>query len=252
MENMLVFPAGSTLACQYAAAFLKKQGVALVDHPTPEVSHLLLDVPSFDSDGQLRNGGNPQNLLQMLPTNITVVGGNLNHSVLTGYRTLDLLKNPEYLAINAAITADCALQVAASHLHTTFSDSPSIVIGWGRIGKCLAALLHNAHSPVTIAARKETDRAMAKALGFHAVEICEIPKLLPQYRVLFNTVPELILRKNDFRVNGHCVKIELASINGIECEDIVVARGLPGVYAPESSGNLIGRIFLKLCREGNL
>ncbi|MBP3925764.1 MAG: hypothetical protein J6D13_01075, partial [Clostridium sp.] len=79
MPNKLIYPAGTTPACQYAAGLLSDLGYALTDHPAPEITHLLLDVPSFRSDGLLRNGDDPEKLLSMLPENVTVIGGNLNH-----------------------------------------------------------------------------------------------------------------------------------------------------------------------------
>lgn len=253
MEKMLLFPVGTTPACQYAAEFLKKQGFSLVDHPTPEVTHLLLDIPTFDSQGNLRSGSDIRPLLQMLPERITVIGGNLNHPALSGYRVADLLADPDYLAQNGAITADCALRVAAGHLTTTFRETPVLVLGWGRIGKCLSRLLQNVGAKVTVAARKASDRAMIKALGLDAVEISAVPKVLPQYRLLFNTVPELLFSKEVCsRQNDHCVKIELASEDGMAWEDVITARGLPGKYAPESSGNLIGQTIVTLYQEGNL
>jgi dipicolinate synthase subunit A len=78
---------------------------------------------------------------------------------------MDLLKDPHYLAKNAAITAECALKVAAPYLKTTFSESPTLILGWGRIGKCLARLLSARNCPVSVAARKESDRAMLEAFG---------------------------------------------------------------------------------------
>lgn len=249
MGNMLVYTIGSTAACRYAAGFLEKAGIGLVDHPSPEVTHLLLDVPGFGADGTLRGGGDVKEILKMLPSGITVVGGNLSHPALEGYQTLDLLKDAAYLAENAAITADCALQVAAPNMVTTFAGSPALVIGWGRIGKCLGQLLRAMGTEVTIAARKETDRAMVRALGFKAVDIGGISKVLPWCRLIFNTAPELLLHKKQLALYKNCVKIDLASKPGMEGEDVIRARGLPGVYAPESSGKLIADTFLRLTGE---
>lgn len=246
---MLVYPVGNTEACRYASVFLKQAGVGLVDHPAPEVTHLLLDVPSFGADGRLRGGGELKRILEMLPSDIVVVGGNLMHPALEGYQVIDLLKDAQYLAVNAAITADCALQVAAPLLTTTFADSPALIIGWGRIGKCLGQLLRAVGADVTIAARKETDRAMIRALGFAAVDTGGISDLLSKYRLLFNTVPELILHKGELRGCRNCVKIDLASKPGINGDDVVWARGLPGIHAPESSGRLIAETFLRSCKE---
>ncbi len=250
METMLVYPAGSTKACQYASSFLQNAGIAIVDHPTPEVSHLLLDVPSFENTGLLRGGGDLKELLRMLPSDITVIGGNLNHPVLQSCKTLDLLQDAGYLARNAAITAECALQVAADHMETTFTDSPALIIGWGRIGKCLAQLLRALGTDVTVAARKETDRAMLQGLGYRAVEIESIPAYLSKVKLIYNTVPAMIIHKEHTALWRTSVWIDLASKPGIEGNDVIWARGLPGIYAPESSGKLIAETFLNAYKEG--
>lgn len=245
----LVYPVGGTAACQYAGEFLRKAGIALVDHPAPEVTHLLLDVPSFDSEGRLRGGGDLKDLLRMLPPGITVIGGNLEHICPDSYQKLDLLKDEWYLAQNAAITAECALQAAARHMQCVFSGSSVLVMGWGRIGKCLSLLLKGIGADVTVAARKETDRAMARALGFGAADMVGLGRLLSRFQVVFNTVPYPILHKEE-TAGCRALLVELASRPGILGEQVVSARGLPGIYAPESSGRLIAETILRLSREG--
>lgn len=246
LKDMLVFPVGSTSACGFAAAFLQKAGISLVDHPTPEVTHVLLDVPSFNADGALRGGGHLKTVLERVPVSVTVIGGNLLHPMLKEYAVMDLLKDPQYLAKNAAITADCALQAAVPQLTTILAGIPVLIIGWGRIGKCLGSLLKSIGADVTIAARKETDRAMIQALGVQAVNIDSIPRILPGCRLLFNTVPEIVVHADELALYKNCVKIELASKPGLEGTDIIQAKGLPGVYAPESSGKLIAETIVRL------
>lgn len=245
MDNILIYPTGSTAACRYAAQFLQKQNIPLVDHPTPEVTHLLLDIPSFGSDGKLRSGGALEPLLEMLPPNITVIGGHLSHPALEHHRTVDLLMDAHYLSVNAAITADCALQVATPLLTTTLQDSPALVIGWGRIGKCLAQMLKALRCNVTVAARKEADRAMLRALQYEAVDMEQMVRTLPKYRLIFNTAPESVLSAGQLR-KCSAVKIDLASRRGLESGDVVWARGLPGIHAPESSGKLIAETILSI------
>lgn len=240
MVDILVYPAGSSEAIRSAAFHLQKRGVPLVDHPTPEATHLLLDVPARTV---------PVSLLEQLPERITVVGGNLIHPELAESLKMDLLRNEAYLAANAAITADCAIRVAAEHMKTTFPDSPALVIGWGRIGKCLVRLLKDIGCPVTVAARKDADRAMLKALGYEAYEPGALPEL-GRFDLIFNTAPAPMLGKSQLSRCPAAVKIDLASLPGLEGEDVIWARGLPGRYAPESSGKLIAETFLKLCREG--
>ena len=248
MANTLIFPVGSTSACRYAVGFLEKAGFRTVDHPTPDATHLLLDVPSFGPDELLRSGEALDRILERLPEYITVIGGNLSHSALNGYRKFDLLTDDSYLAENARITADCALQVAAPLLTRGLYDSPALIIGWGRIGKCLGQLLKGLGNDVTIAARKSCDRAMIRALGCKAVHPDKIHDLKP-YRLLLNTAPEKVLNTNQILSWEHCVKIDLASAKGLDWEDAVWARGLPGIHAPESSGQLIADTVSRLIKE---
>lgn len=245
MNDILLYPIGNTEAIRYAVHFLHQKGTALIDHPAPEVTHLLLDVPSFRSDGNLHSGEDIRFHLERLPPGITVIGGNLNHPELSGYRKLDLVKDETYLARNAAITADCALKVAAPLLITTFADTPTLVNGWGRIGKCLARMLKGLGCNVSVAARKESDRAMLLALGYRAVDF---DGTLENFALIFNTVPAPIFSReiNDSR---NCVKIDLASVDGLSGDDVIHARGLPGALAPQSSGRLIAEAFLKCRRE---
>lgn len=249
MDPILIYPRGSTDACAHAAAFLKRAGFALTDHPCLETTHLLLDVPSFAANGALRGGGDLARELEMLPSAVTVIGGNLSNPVLFEHRTFDLLQDPEYLAQNAAITAECALRIAGSMLPTVFSDSPALIIGWGRIGKCLARLLTGMGCCVTIGARKAADRAMAGALGLKTADIPQIPEILPGIRLLLNTVPAPILNAEVLDSCPGCVKIDLASTPGLNGSDVVFARGLPGQYAPESSGRQIARAVIRRIQE---
>lgn len=238
MAEILVYTAGCSGTAPYAAAALQKAGIPLVDHPTPDATHLLLDVPSREI---------PEGLLDRLPESITVVGGNLTDLVPDGYRKLDLLKTEAYLAQNAAITADCAIRVAVSRMTRVFSGSHALVIGWGRIGKCLAGLLKNIGCRVTVAARKESDRAILAALGYDTADP-ESLTYLQQYHLIYNTAPAPVLDKTRLCGCPDTLKIDLASRPGLEGADVIWARGLPGLYAPESSGNLIADIFLKEAR----
>lgn len=243
MNEICIFPVGTTPACRYALEDLQRKGLKLTDHPSPEVSHLLLDVPSFRGDGQLRGGGDIEPLLQMLPEDLTVIGGQLCHPALDRYRTLDLLRHEGYLAKNAAITADCALKVAAPLLETTFRDTRVLIFGWGRIGKCLAALLKALGAEVTVAARKEQDRGMLEALGYRAVDTEEANAMIPKMGLIFNTVPQRMAQAAD------CVAIDLASVRGLTGETVVWARGLPGIHAPKSTGQLTADTILDILKE---
>lgn len=246
---MVLYSVGKTKASLFAAQILEKNGFTLIDHPSPDITHLLLDVPSFRLDGMLRSGDSPETILERIPANVHILGGNLTHPLLTGSRTSDLLRDPVYLAQNASITADCAIRLSGTYMDRTFSDSRALVIGWGRIGKCLAAALKKLGCKVTVSARKESDRAMLCALGFDTVCPENIPHQLFRYSILFNTVPAPVL---SVPVPETCLALELASSPGISGDNILSATGLPGKMAPKTSGKLIADTILRFLQEDTL
>ena len=230
---MLLYPIGKTEAAAHAADLLKQSGIPLIYHPSPEVTHLLLDI---------RPGQDPylSYILSMLPPSTIVIGGNVN---LPEHKVWNFLEDETYLARNAAITAHCAIKSALPHLQATLADTPTLVIGWGRIGKCLARLLRAMDCPVTVAARKETDRAQLQALGY---TVQDTTKLNPgPYGLIFNTVPAPVLPE----AQTAALKIELASTDGIAGPDVITARGLPGKLAPLTSGKLIAETILRYHKE---
>lgn len=241
MVSKVLFPIGTTDSCRFAARLLARSGFLLTDHPSPDITHLLLDIPSFTP-----NGIDLRELLRMLPGTVTVIGYGLDADFLEKYAKLDLRKDPLFLAKNAAITAECALQAAMPCLTTTLRDTSALILGWGRIGKCLAKLLQDIGTPVTIAARKKADRAMAEALGYRSVDFSELDREASRHRLLFNTVPDGITLSSP---SPDCVKIDLASPPGLQGCDCIPARGLPGKYAPESAGKLIAERVSRLIKE---
>lgn len=234
---------GTTPALGTAVQLLKGWGYSFTDTPDSTVTHLLLPVPAFAPDGNVKGGGPLEPLIKSLPHTICVIGGNLSHPALQSCRRIDLLQDAIYLSENAYITAHCALRLALSRLPVALRGCKVLIIGWGRIGKCLAAMLKSMEADVTVAARKENDRAMLLALGYKAIGTEDIAAA--PYRVIFNTAPKMVLPESP----PGALKIDLASKPGIGGDGVIWARGLPGKDAPETSGELIARTVIRLLRE---
>ena len=213
-------------AMEYAAIWLRGAGITVTEAPTPETTHFLLPVPTrcFDT----------------LPESVVIVGGNLH--CLPGYTVIDLLKDPQYLVENAAITARCAPKL----VDADWRGLPVLVLGWGRIGKYLARELREFGAAVTIAARKSGDLETAAALGYGTIPISDAKQALSRFQVVFNTIPAMVLPLGTW--DG--IAVELASKPGMSGGNIVDGKGLPGRLAPEASGELIARRFLALVKEG--
>ena len=241
MKNAVFYLAGDSAALRYAGEYLEDLGAEVAQRPDSRVTHLLLPVPSAQP------GCDVQALLSQLPKGITIVGGNLNPDDFPGYKLMDLLRDPTYLARNAAITAYCALRLAMMELPVMLRGCRVLIIGWGRIAKCLAALLWALEADVTVAARQEADRAMACALGYRAEAITDLDDTLNDYRLIFNTVPAPVLSEKQVELcRQGCLRIDLASVEGIGGSHKIWARGLPGKDAPESSGILIAKTIIRL------
>ena len=243
---MKIYCAGTTSAAEYAATELWESGWNVTSQPGGDVDVLLLDVPSFGPNGQLRGGGEIQRILERLPREVLVCGGKLEHPALEGYTKIDLLQNADYLAENAYITAEAALDVALPYLQRTIRGCRVLILGWGRIGKCLGNLLKCMGTEVTVVARRAADRAMLRALGFDAVGFPVEDEVLRSVRLIYNTVPYEVL---DSSRAGNCIMIDLASRQGITGDDVIIARGLPGIHFPESSGKLIAKTLTATLRK---
>ena len=171
----------------------------------------------------------------------TVIGGNLDF-LNEAVERLDLLKDPYYLAANAAITAEAALALVLKELNCEISAANILILGWGRIGKCLTHQLHHLNANVTVYARKDADRAMLRALGYRYCTREELDRSACRYHCIINTIPAPVLTDADARtIRPDCLKLELASGIWLPGEDVVLAHGLPGKCKPEASGNLIAK-----------
>ena len=244
MDHHRFFCAGQTPAIQFAKAALAQNGILFNDSAGWDTVNLLLDIPSFRPGDQQRI----ETLLSSLPKCITVWGGNLCQPILDGFKCMDLLTDEIYLTQNAAITADSTMDILNSLLKRPFPETNVLIIGWGRIGKCLASLLSESGCHVTVSARKNEDLSNIITSGYAAVETRQIHQILPKVNLIINTVPAMVLPESPCNI----LKIDLASVKGIAGEDVLWARGLPGRYAPERSGKLICDTILRFLKEEHL
>ena len=225
------------IAMEYAVRFLQAEGYRITDLPDQNTAHLLLPVPSFPQGWDYLIP-----ILEKLPAKAGIYGGYLQIPPLIGYKRIDFLADPYYLARNAAITAECTLEIMEDHIHQGLSGKSVLILGWGRIGKCLGKILQQKGADVTIAARKDSDLAMIDVLGYHAMSLHD---LQPDAQFIINTVPSMILDP----VPDDAIAIELASKPGMAGANIISARGLPGKMRPGESGTLIGETFLRLSKN---
>jgi len=219
-----------TPALEIAARHLRQQGVIFTD-TSMEAEYLLYSAPT------------KLDMLNDCTMDQTVIGGGLDF-LNENVERLDLLKDPYYLCANAAITAEAALAMILEKLNCEITRANILILGWGRIGKCLTHQLHHLNANVTVYARKDSDRALLRALGYRYTTREELRRTLSRYSTIVNTIPAPLLTEEESTRPG-CFKLELASGVWLPGEDVTVAHGLPGKCKPEASGALIAKTIAK-------
>lgn len=173
-------------------------------------------------------------------------------------RVFDLYGSEPLTTANAVPTAEGAICLAKEHSPITLHGASCLVLGYGRVGKILAAKLQALSAHVTVALRKAADQALAEAQGLATDQIRVYSRGLTQYDFVFNTVPAEVLTGEQLsRLRKDCVLLELASAPGgfsrTQCEALGLtcchAPGLPGRFAPKTAGILYARSILTLLQK---
>ena len=152
MDNMTLYIPQLTPALTYAREALCRAGICPVSEGE-NAGCWLFPVPTRE-------------ILRFPDPGTLLIGGNLNRAELSGYSRMDLLEDAVYLAENARLTAECTLRLLGQQLTHSLFGCGILILGWGRIGKCLGQMLKNLGARVVIAARKPADLGMLAALGY--------------------------------------------------------------------------------------
>ncbi|MBX6378311.1 MAG: dipicolinate synthase subunit DpsA, partial [Clostridia bacterium] len=176
-----------------------------------------------------------------------------------GGDVVELLRRDDFALLNAVPTAEGAIQLAMEHTDITIADSRCLVLGGGRTGIVLAQRLHALQARVTVVARNPAQRALAQALGCGAAAWEDLPRLVEDADILFNTVPAVVLTRNVLlRARPDVLILDLASEPGgvdgdaahrLGCR-VLTAPGLPGRVAPRSTGLAVGRLAWEVAVAG--
>lgn len=202
-------------------------------------------------------------LLPVIKENGIVFGGRLTEDIKRIFReknieVIDYSEREEFAVLNAAATAEGAIQVAMEETASTISGQKILIVGMGRIAKVLVHTLSGFNCDITIAARKYSDLAWADVYGCKAVHIKELAGSLDKYSIIFNTAPAVILDEARLKLlDKSCLVIDLASKPGGVDFDTAASLGiravwllsLPGKVAPLTAGINIGRTIANILSE---
>lgn len=232
-------------------------GADCVVLPTPAEKGGLLNTPL--SSETLRM----QELISALWKGQILCGGRLSDATCLAaikgrLRVEDIMRRQGFAVGNAAVTAEGAVQILMAASEKALWGSRVLVTGFGRIGRILSVRLSALGADVTAAARKDGDRAMARALGIKAVTFEELEGEIGEFDFIVNTVPARVISEAMLCCAApDAVLLELASPPGgfdrTLAENIGLkvktAPGLPGVYAPHTAALLVRDAVYDIIRE---
>jgi dipicolinate synthase subunit A len=170
----------------------------------------------------------------------------------------DYTKNENFAIKNAFLTAEASVSLATSLSEKSLFNSNVLIVGYGRIAKALQKLLSCYTNNITICARNNQQRELAKCYLSNTIDFDDLTKP-NSYDFVFNTVPHPVFNEKELSaMNKNALLIDLASFpGGIDKHiakanelNLVVARGLPGKYSPQTAGNIVAQTVIDMIKEG--
>ena len=170
----------------------------------------------------------------------------------------DVLEDETTTILNTIPTAEGAIQIAMEETNYTLSEKRALVLGFGRVGKTLANKLSKIGMQVYCEARKESDLAWIKAYGYNHVPLKKLRENLCKMNIIFNTIPEKILDKNNLLLlRRETLIIDLASApGGVDYDTAkklgikaILASALPGKVAPATCAEYLKDYIYKVIKE---
>ena len=232
-----------------------------------ESDALIFPLPSIRTDGSLNTPFSNENIL-LDGDDIEII---LKKPVLTTMKSRFLKAYPrlsdgeifdygardDFAILNALPTAEGVIECAMREYEGTISGSKCLVAGFGRIGKILAHKLVLLGANVTVSARKPSDLAYVKALGYNALNT-ENLRTVKRFDIAFNTIPKLIFdRELLMNTDTNTLIIDLSFLpggggggaGGGRGGGAVRALSLPGKCAPKTAGEIIKTTVFDIIKE---
>ena len=285
MKNSF-YIAGGDLRSVYLAKALAKEGYevkvfALEGGNLPEeikniekteefenAKNIILPLPCSDREGFLKTAFSERKIklseiVEQLPKDAVLMGGLLPEEIVSkakekGVSVFDYYYREEFAVRNAALTAEAAAAIVMEMLTESISSVPVLILGHGRIGRLLSAILKALDAKVTVAARRYSELAWIRSEGMEPLEFRLIDAEIGRFKVIFNTVPDMVLTKERLELaDKNVLIIDLASepcgTDFKAAEELGItakkALGLPGKFAPKTAGEILKETVLNILSE---
>lgn len=259
MERERIFAVVQTDARQAAAArALRRAGYRVAGaEETAEADFIVLPLPLDDERVGLAQ------LLRAAKPGAIALGGKVSAGAQAAadhakIELIDYFARPELAILNAIPTAEGCIALLMKHRRRTLWNSPVLVVGYGCVGRALAARLCALGAQVTVAARRAAQRAQALSAGCRAVDVSALEREAPAFDTVVNTAPAPVLTAQVLRrLPAASLIVDLASRPGgtdfaaakAQGHTALHALSLPALCAPESAGEFVAQTVLEILAE---
>lgn len=229
---------------------------------------VILPLPCSDGEGFLKTAFSKERIklfeiVEHLQKGSVLMGGLLPEEIVSmaekrGVSVCDYYFREEFAVRNAALTAEAAAATLMEMLTESISTVPVLVLGHGRIGRLLSAILKALDAKVTVAARRFSELAWIRSEGMIPLEFRLLDEEIGNFKVVFNTVPAPVLTKEKLvLMDKNALIIDLASepcgTDFAAAEELGItakkALGLPGKFAPKTAGEILKETVLNVLSE---
>lgn len=242
-----------------AADYLGEKGFEVCGpEGLPRADWVLLPMP-LTADGAAL-----EQLLKKARPGTAAFGGRVSDgakaaAAAAGIELADYLGREELARLNAIPTAEGCIGILLERRVRTLWDAPVLVTGYGPVGQALAVRLTALGAHVTVAARRASQRALARSQGAHwVIPLEELTAAAPGFDAVVNTIPALVLTRPVLAaLRPGSLIVDLASRPGGTDFAAAAALGhtalpalsLPVRCAPESAGEYVANTVLEIIRE---
>ena len=229
---------------------------------------VILPLPCSDGEGFLKTAFPKERIklseiVEHLQKGSVLMGGLLPKEIVSAAKEKDVFVcdyyyREEFAVRNAALTAEAAAATLMEMLTESISTVPVLVLGHGRIGRLLSAILKALDAKVTVAARRFSELAWIRSEGMTPLEFRLLDEEIGKFKVVFNTVPAPVLTKEKLvLMDKNALIIDLASepcgTDFAAAEELGItakkALGLPGKFAPKTAGEILKETVLNVLSE---
>lgn len=173
-------------------------------------------------------------------------------------RQYDFLEDNRFLIKNAYITAEGALAEIIQRTKASLRDMPILVLGYGRIARCLTKMLKSLCAKVTVATKFEKEIAEAEITADKVIRLEDMHMHLSSFQVIVNTIPMIIIKGELIGlISEDTFILDLASKpGGVDFVEIK-GRGLqafhylgvPGKVSPHTAAEYLKESLMRSLKE---